>query len=50
MGKDREGKFHPRKGRPSGALSEGVGVVKPVITSSLEERSGGCQCPFTSLT
>lgn len=38
MGKDREGKFHPRKGKPSGALRDGVGVVKPVDTSSLEDR------------
>ena len=36
MGKDREGKFHPRKGKPSGALREGAGV-QPINTSALEE-------------
>ena len=36
MGKDREGKFHPRKGKPSGALREGGGV-QPIDTSALEE-------------
>ena len=36
MGKDREGKFHPRKGKPSGALREGGGV-QPINTSALEE-------------
>lgn len=38
MGKDREGKFHPRKGKPSGQLREGPRVVQPVDTSSFEER------------
>lgn len=36
MGKDREGKFHPRKGKPSGSLREGVGLVKPINTSALD--------------
>ena len=36
MGKDKEGKYHPRKGRPSGALREGVGV-QSLNTSALEE-------------
>lgn len=36
MGKDREGKFHPRKGKPSGALREGTGV-QPINTSTLDE-------------
>lgn len=36
MGKDREGKFHPRKGKPSGALREGAGV-QSINTSALEE-------------
>lgn len=26
MGKDREGKFHPRKGKPSGSPGEGIGL------------------------
>src|SRR3989337_3911100 len=36
MGKDREGKFHPRKGKPSGALREAVGL-QSIDTSSLDE-------------
>ena len=36
MGKDREGKFHTRKGKPSGSLREGVGL-QPINTSALEE-------------
>jgi hypothetical protein len=36
MGKDREGKFHPRKGKPTGALREGVGL-QPIDTSTLDE-------------
>src|SRR5687768_1650091 len=36
MGKDREGKFHPRKGKPSGSLREGVGL-QPINTSALED-------------
>lgn len=36
MGKDREGKFHPRKGKPSGALRDGPGVQE-IDTSALEE-------------
>lgn len=36
MGKDREGKFHPRKGKPSGDPREGVGL-QPIDTSALEE-------------
>lgn len=36
MGKDREGKYHPGKGKPSGSPREGVGL-KPVDSSALEE-------------
>jgi hypothetical protein len=37
MGKDREGKFHPRKGKPSGSMRvEGVGL-KPVSSGTYEE-------------
>ena len=36
MGKDREGKYHPRKGKPSGSPREGVGL-QPVDSSALEE-------------
>ena len=36
MGKDREGKYHPRKGKPSGSLREGTGVQE-IDTSALEE-------------
>ncbi|HEX8038217.1 MAG TPA: hypothetical protein VF490_03680 [Chryseosolibacter sp.] len=39
MGKDREGKFHPRKGRPSGTAREGVGL-QPIDSSALEDRRG----------
>jgi hypothetical protein len=35
MGKDREGKFHPRKGKPSGSGNEGTGLDTPV-TGSIE--------------
>ncbi|MGC1242949.1 MAG: hypothetical protein WA874_15270 [Chryseosolibacter sp.] len=38
MGKEREGRFNPRKGKPSGSLREGVGLVKPINTSSLKEQ------------
>lgn len=37
MGKDREGKFHPRKGRPSGNLKETPGL-QSVNTSAFEEQ------------
>jgi hypothetical protein len=37
MGKDREGKFHPRKGKPSGALRDAVGL-QPINTSTLEDQ------------
>ena len=37
MGKDREGKFHPRKGKPSGSLREGTGL-QPIDTSAIEEQ------------
>ena len=37
MGKDREGKYHPRKGKPSGALREGVGL-QPIDTSAIDEQ------------
>jgi hypothetical protein len=37
MGKDREGKFHPRKGKPSGSMKEGIGL-QPIDTSSLDEQ------------
>lgn len=36
MGKDREGKFHPRKGKPSGSMKESAGL-KPISTSAFEE-------------
>src|SRR5688500_10231267 len=37
MAKDREGKFHPRKGKPSGSMrTEGSGP-KPVSSSAFEE-------------
>lgn len=36
MGKDREGKYHPRKGKPSGSPKEVVGL-QPVDSSALEE-------------
>lgn len=36
MGKDREGKFHPRKGKPSGVMKERAGL-KPVSTETFEE-------------
>ena len=35
MGKDREGKFHLRKGKPSGSLKEGVGL-QSLNTSAFE--------------
>ena len=37
MGKDREGKFHPRKGKPSGSIHEGAGV-QALNTSALDEQ------------
>ena len=37
MGKDREGKFHPRKGKPSGSLRDAAGL-QPINTTSLEEQ------------
>lgn len=38
MGKDREGKFHPRKGKPSGSMrAESVGL-KPISSGSYEEQ------------
>jgi hypothetical protein len=36
MGKDREGKFHPAKGRPTGAMNENAGV-QPISTGAFEE-------------
>jgi hypothetical protein len=37
MGKDREGKFHPRKGKPSGSMrAESVGL-KPISSGTYEE-------------
>lgn len=36
MGKDREGKFHPRKGKPSSNLGEGIGL-QPIDTSAIEQ-------------
>ncbi len=36
MGKDREGRFHPRKGKPSGAMRDAAGL-KPISTGSFEE-------------
>ncbi len=37
MGKDREGKFHPRKGKPSGSLRTDTPGLKPISTGSYEE-------------
>ena len=37
MAKDREGRFHPRKGKPSGSLNEAVGL-QPIDTSAFEEQ------------
>ena len=37
MGKDREGKFHPRKGKPSGSMKETTGLL-PLDTSALDEQ------------
>src|SRR5688572_17648115 len=34
MGKDREGKFHPRKGKPSNSVDNGL---KPISSGSYEE-------------
>lgn len=36
MGKDREGKFHPRKGKPSGSMTETSGL-KDISSSAYEE-------------
>jgi hypothetical protein len=36
MGKDREGKFHPRKGKPSATMNESAGL-KPISTGAFEE-------------
>lgn len=36
MGKDREGKFHPRKGKPSGSGREAMGL-QPINTSTIDE-------------
>jgi hypothetical protein len=36
MAKDREGKFHPRKGKPSGSPREGIGL-KDINTSAIDE-------------
>jgi hypothetical protein len=37
MAKDREGKFHPRKGKPSGALRTDSPGLKPINTGAYEE-------------
>ena len=38
MGKDREGKFHPKKGKPSGSgHEESIGLTSPNTTGSVEE-------------
>src|SRR5262245_50714980 len=37
MGKDREGKFHPRKGKPSGAIKTEDSGLKSVSTSAFEQ-------------
>lgn len=37
MGKDREGKFHPRKGKPSGSLRTDTPGLKPISSGSYEE-------------
>lgn len=36
MGKDREGRFHPRKGKPSGSVKEGIGL-QPIDTTAIDE-------------
>jgi hypothetical protein len=36
MGKDREGKFHPRKGKPSGTKQEATGL-KDINTSAIKD-------------
>ena len=37
MGKDREGKFHPRKGKPSGSSKvEGTTGLKDINTNEIE--------------
>jgi hypothetical protein len=37
MGKDREGKFHPRKGKPSSSLRNDTPGLKPISTGSYDE-------------
>jgi hypothetical protein len=37
MGKDREGKFHPRKGKPSGSGRTDAPGLKPISSESFEE-------------
>jgi hypothetical protein len=37
MGKDREGKFHPRKGKPSGSGRTDTPGLKPISTGDFEE-------------
>src|SRR5687767_13355828 len=37
MGKDREGKFHPRKGKPSGARTEGTTGLKDINSSAIND-------------
>jgi hypothetical protein len=37
MGKDREGKFHPRKGKPSGSETEATPGLKDINTSAIKD-------------
>ncbi len=37
MGKDREGRFHPKKGRPSGSKEEGLGLRPSMDPEQLEQ-------------
>src|SRR5690349_14931377 len=37
MGKDRDGKFHPKKGKPSGKGNEGLGLRPSITPEELEQ-------------
>jgi hypothetical protein len=37
MGKDREGKFHPRKGKPSGSLRNDAAGLKTMSSGTYED-------------
>jgi hypothetical protein len=38
MGKDREGKFHPRKGKPTGPMKTEGGGLRSINTQSIDDR------------